>query len=223
MAVVLNLGSPDMKWLPVRVMWTDKQSRLVILKADSKEPLPALELASSGSVVLQKEAAALGASIVSYIANPALHPSLIAARAEHGSATIQARPGRVTAVREKRGTPWFYQIDTTVPPGYSGGPVLDEQGRVIGMIVTGLPETDIHYILPVDATSAPFAAVALDFEPPPLLYRDRHAPVDWTVKVYSRTSLTKDATVEIRLKGNGTAGRTFGARTTGETCRHVPE
>jgi len=214
MALVLNLGTPDVKQLPVRILWKDKESRLALLKADPKEPLPTLELANGGTVVPGKEAVALGLAFVSRIPNLAASPT----------PTVRARPGRVTSIRERRGRPWFYQLDSTPPPGYSGGPVLDPQGRVIGMIVEGLPGTDIHYILPVDTTAAPFAMVVVDFEPPPLLFRDRHSPMDWTVRIYSKTLLTKDATVEIRL-GTGSACRIFPARPTGErvyTARVVP-
>ncbi len=211
MAVVLNLGSPDVKQLPVRIIWKDKESRLVLLKAETRGPLPALELAGPGGVAPGKEVVAVGLPAVGRVPHLAASPT----------PTVRARPGSVASIRTKEARPWFYQLDIDPPPGYAGGPVLDEQGRVTGVIAQGLPGTDIHYILPIDAT---FSPLAVDFEPLRPLFRDRHTPVDWTVRIYSRTPMPKDATVEVRL-GTGAAGRVFPARPTGErtyTTRVVP-
>jgi S1-C subfamily serine protease len=214
MTVVLNLGGRDVKQLPVRVLWRDEATRLVLLKAASREPLPALELAGRGAVAPGQEAVALGLAFVGGIPGLAASPT----------PTVRARPGRVASVRERRGEPWFYQIDSTPPPGYSGGPVLDARGRVIGVIAGGLPGTDIHYVLPLDATTPSLGQVAPDFEPPPLPYRDRHAPADWAVRLFSKRPVAKDVAVEFRL-GTGTTARSFPARPTGErvyTARVVP-
>ncbi len=214
MGVVLNLGGPDVKTLPIRVLWRDKQSRLALLKADSKEPLPALELAGAAKFVSGKEATALGLAFVNRTPLRAAGPT----------PTVRARPGRITSIREKRGKPWFYQLESCPPLGYSGGPVVDEHGRVIGVVVVGKPGTDIHYIVPVDAESASFARVAVEFEPPPLLFRDRHQARDWTVRLYSRTPLSKDATVEIRV-GSGANARVYPGREMKDrlyTARVVP-
>jgi S1-C subfamily serine protease len=214
MAIVLNLGRPDVKQLPARVVWKDRESRLVVLKAQTNEPLPALEIAGAGSAVLRQEAVLLGLAFVGR--NPGIYAS--------PTPTVRAHPGQVTAIRERKSKLWFYQIDHSPPPGYSGGPVLDDRGRVIGMIVVGLPGTDIHYVLPVDTTTAPFAAPIVDFDPPPLPYRDRHNPVDWTVRLFSKQPLAKDVTVEIRL-GNDAGARLFPARPTGErvySARVIP-
>jgi S1-C subfamily serine protease len=204
MTVFLNLGSPDLMRFPVRVLWQDSKSRLVLLKAESREPLTALALAPGGSVAAGKESVALGLPFVSRLRNIVEQPI----------PTVRARPGRVAIVRERTGKPLLYQLDSTPPPGYSGGPVLDEHGQVIGIIVNGLQNTDIHYVLPVDAASAPLTGAVPDLQPPPLLFSNRHAPVDWTTRLYSSAPLSQDIGVEIRLdNGSGTrATRTYPAR-----------
>ncbi len=214
MAVMLGLGGADVKVWPVRVLSVDKQSHLVLLKADSDVPLPALELAPGGSVLARAEAIALGLAAVNRIQN----------QMESPTPTVRARPGRVMSVRERDGRPWLYQLDSTPPAGYSGGPVVDAHGHVIGVIFVGLAGTDIHYIRPVDATTTMLAGAIVDFAPPLPLYRDRHRPRDWTVRIYSKTPLSDDVKVEVRV-GTGSDARLYTGARTGDgiyTARAVP-
>ncbi len=205
MAILLDLGTPGFKQLPVRVLWKDKRTRLVLLKADPQEPLAAVELAAERKIAARDEAIALGLPFVRRIEHLAAGPT----------PTVRARPGRIAKVRERAGRPWFYELDSVPPPGYSGGPVFDENGHVIGIIVVGLPGADIHYVLPIDATTAAAAAIAVDFRPPPLPYSRRRDSVSWPVRVYSRKPLGADTTVDIRL-GTGARARVFAALPKGD-------
>lgn len=50
--------------------------------------------------------------------------------------------GVVSALAGPRGDPRFIQVGTRVQPGNSGGPVLDREGRVIGVVAGVLPPAD---------------------------------------------------------------------------------
>jgi regulator of sirC expression with transglutaminase-like and TPR domain len=89
----------------------DRQQDLAILRIDAKD-LPALELANSDDVKQGQNVVALG--------NPqGLKNSVVA--------------GIVSGVREFDGRPMI-QLAIPIEPGNSGGPLVDRQGRVLGML-----------------------------------------------------------------------------------------
>jgi serine protease Do len=51
---------------------------------------------------------------------------------------ISVNVGRITSLRQKAGELHRIQIDAALNPGNSGGPVLDKEGKVIGVVVGGV-------------------------------------------------------------------------------------
>src|SRR5260221_12019208 len=61
---------------------------------------------------------------------------------EHGNA-FSASDGKVNAIRDVRnGGTQLFQIDTNVNPGNSGGPLLNNHGEVVGIIVAKINSFD---------------------------------------------------------------------------------
>jgi hypothetical protein len=65
--------------------------------------------------------------------------------------------GNVTAFRDLEGGPRVFQIDAVVNPGNSGGPALDDYGRVIGIVTSkfeGEAIEGIGFVVPINAALA---------------------------------------------------------------------
>lgn len=58
------------------------------------------------------------------------------------SPKMQANSGVIAALAGPRGNPGLFQVSVGVQPGSSGGPVLDSQGRLIGLVVGTLKPED---------------------------------------------------------------------------------
>jgi hypothetical protein len=69
---------------------------------------------------------------------------------KHGNPAITVGKGAVSSIRlGAGGNVARVQIDGDLNPGNSGGPVVDTQGRLIGIVVTGVPGTRIGLAIPV--------------------------------------------------------------------------
>ena len=104
------------------VMASDPEHDLVILKVDgeSKNVLP---LGDSDSVFLDEEVFAIGT---------------------HGNNT----PGEIVKGTISRIDPDYFRMQATLSPGYSGGPLLNEAGTVIGVCVEGGKIKNHGYVIP---------------------------------------------------------------------------
>ena len=94
---------------------------------------------------------------------------------------------RVTSLRMEAGKLRFVQFDGQLNPGNSGGPVLDDEARVVGVAVATIRERrDQSGGSGTPRVRIP-GARGFVFEPPPLAYKDRSQPVTWTIKVQPPT------------------------------------
>jgi hypothetical protein len=62
--------------------------------------------------------------------------------------------GHITSLRKDGGVLKKIQLDASLNPGNSGGPVIDARGQVIGIVVSGITGTGINFAIPVNALYA---------------------------------------------------------------------
>lgn len=105
--------------------------------------------------------------------------------AEKIGAELSAYDGKVNAIRESGRIPML-QIDANVNPGNSGGPVLNDRGEVVGIVVgkvdavasllkeRNLPER-INFAIPIAECKGVISA-AYPFGYPPQLAREKLEP-----------------------------------------------
>ncbi len=77
--------------------------------------------------------------------------------------------GLLSGIRVEEGVRWF-QISTPVSPGSSGGPVTTEDGRVIGIVVAGIPlflAQNLNFAVPVNYLRG-HISIAAERSPTPL-------------------------------------------------------
>ncbi len=127
----------DDRTLPGRVLGVDKVTDIAVVKIDAPSPLPAVQLGESKSLRPGQFVVALGSplgfenTVTSGIVSALSRPS----------ARIGIADGKVD----------FIQTDAAINPGNSGGPLIDTQGRVIGMntaIIQGAQ--GLGFAIPID-------------------------------------------------------------------------
>ena len=108
-----------------RVVSLDRERDLAILAAPLR-PTAVLDFAVDPVVGVTTPVVALG------------YPFGELVTAQRKNPEITVTLGRVTSLRTDKGEPSLVQIDAAVNPGNSGGPLLDQDGRVIGVISSGI-------------------------------------------------------------------------------------
>jgi S1-C subfamily serine protease len=138
----------DGKTLPAVVLATNDQDDLALLKVEAKPKYAAIF--RSGSLLRQGEAIVLyGFPLTGLLAT--------SGNATSGNVTALAGP-----VDEAR----LMQISAPVQPGNSGGPVLDQGGQVVGMVLSKLDVIKVARVIqdiPQNVNFALKSSVAMNF------------------------------------------------------------
>ena len=158
LSLVLYPGEKEQKVLKARVVRSSKQADLALLKVDTAEALTALEIGDSGGLIETLPVVAFGYPFGRYLA---------AGADDYPTVTVSL--GHITALRKARGELQGIQLDASLNPGNSGGPVLDEKGRVVGVVAEGIEGTGINLAVPSGPAHALLnnleigSAIAVDF------------------------------------------------------------
>jgi hypothetical protein len=115
-AIKVKLGERILDTIVVR---RDTGSDLALLKVTTGEPLPALAFAQLRSATLGQDVFTIG------FPNPELQ-----------GAAAKLTKGSVSSLAGTQDDPRFYQISVPIQPGNSGGPLLDSDGNVVGVVVS---------------------------------------------------------------------------------------
>jgi serine protease Do len=127
----------DDRTLPGRVLGVDKVTDIAVVKIEAPSPLPAVQLGDSKSLRPGQFVVALGS------------PLGFENTVTSGIVSAISRPSRRLGIAD--GKVDFIQTDAAINPGNSGGPLIDTQGRVIGMntaIIQGAQ--GLGFAIPID-------------------------------------------------------------------------
>jgi S1-C subfamily serine protease len=200
-------GGPGAEGLKAKVVrWNDALD-LAVLKVDAGRPLPALELGGDDMVRETLPVTAYGSPLTDGLPEGSPVPQ------------VSEKAVRVTAMRRTGGKLAAVQLDGQFTPGYYGSPLVDADGRVLGVVQSGLFGARINVAVPVGRLSEYLASPLVVFEPPPLEAADRTRGVDWTILVKSpdgAPALPADLGIAALLPGAGdrprrSAGHAAGA------------
>ena len=158
-ATRITITVPGRQTVSARLITTDQEKDLAILQV-SLGNLTALPIASSETVQVLDSVTVLGYPLPD----------------ELGTA-LSASDGKVNAVRDGRNSSTrLFQIDANVNPGNSGGPLLNNHGEVVGIVVAkinslqyakengSLPER-INFAIPINEAQELLRKVIPNFAP----------------------------------------------------------
>lgn len=181
--VVLNSGQGDQRVVPGTVVGVDAEEDLAFISI-APETCPAPLPVRAEAVQETARVRAFGFPLGEMLATGGRHPS------------ITITTGSVTGVRrDDRGCTNVIQLDADVNPGNSGGALLDEQGRVTGVVNAKLFGTGVSFAIPVVRVTEDLAGRPLGHE----CVADRKGPARCDVEATAALidPLHKIAVVEI--------------------------
>jgi hypothetical protein len=123
--------------------------------------------------------------------------ALALAKGEYPSVSVNS--GSITSLRKRDGKLRIIQVDIALNPGNSGGPVLDRNGKVVGVVVAGLPG-GINFIIPVNLVAHFLALPDLRFTPPAGASSSPYAPVLFQAQAVAFVPGKGPRTAELRLQ-----------------------
>ena len=197
--IVIDASLKTQRVLPATIVRLDKERDLALLRVAGKDELPSLTLGSLDAVSELSDVVAFGFP---------LGAALSTDKKEYPAMSVNA--GNVSALRRKAGEVQFLQIDISVTFGSSGGPVLDENGKVIGVIVSGVPgQRGINLAIPVSHLNRFLDAPEIQFTPPELTRVMLDKPLEFTAKVVSVVPSAKEPKVSLLLQAGDEKPREF--------------
>lgn len=132
-----------------KVIQTSKNNDVALLKINAHN-LPVIELGDSANVKLLQKVLVMGYPLAG----------------ELGMKHITLATGQITSIRDEG----VIQISATVNPGNSGGPLIDEQGKAIGVInakLSGVGIEGINFARPINAAKGMILNAGVQLQPLP--------------------------------------------------------
>jgi S1-C subfamily serine protease len=187
--IVLDSSLKTQRVLPARVVRRDKELDLALLRAEGARDLPALPLGSADD---------LTELMTLYTFGFPLGLLLSPDRKEYPAISVNA--SGLTSLRRKNGELYRLEMDAALNPGHSGSPVLDDEARVVGVVVNAIRGTaSIIQAIPVNQLAKFLAAPDFQFTPPKLTRANLHEPTSFQVKAVSPVPASDPVEVELAL------------------------
>jgi S1-C subfamily serine protease len=207
--IFLNCGEKDEREHTARILRTGT------LEGNSGNDLALLQVENAGatkfpSLELGDADALIETAVLTAFGYP-FGEALATDKSRRPNITVST--GKVTSLRKDNGKLALIQLDASVNPGNSGGPVLDKNGKVVGVIVSGVPGAAINFAIPSGLLKPFIQEPLVVFAPAPVAAKDRANPVTLTVKVVDVLPAEGPTAVEI-VVGEGAAQRTLTAAET---------
>ncbi len=188
--LVLEPGLKKQRVLKARVVRVDEARDLALLRVENAGELPGLKLGSVDGISELMDVVAFGFPL-----GRALSPD------KNDYPAISVNAGRVTALRHKDGELQQIQIDVALTFGNSGGPVLDDQGKVVGVVVSGIRGAQaINQAIPVSHLETFLKTPDIQVTFPELTSKNLDQSHEFKARVVSLFPSQKAMDVQLNLK-----------------------
>jgi len=196
--VVIDPALSTQRIAKAKVIRVDKENDLAILQADGLKDIPTLTLGSVDQLVETTEVIAFGFPF----------GALLSANSQDPPA-VSVNIGAVTSLRMKNKVLNRIQVDNVLNPGNSGGPLLNRQGKVLGVVVAGIKGTQVNLAIPSTIVSTFIGRPELEFKLPSIARTAQSQPVVFEAKAISLVPSKKPLQLELWLKTDGSSERKF--------------
>ncbi len=198
--LVLDSGEISQRIIPARVLRSDATLDLAVLQLQRPSPCVALPIAAGETLHETMDIIALG-----YPFGGAMSLD------GNGLPSISINIGRVTSLRKKGGELELIQVDAVLNPGNSGGPVLDSNGQVVGIVEAGIMGSGVNFAIPVQRLDNLFKEPLVAIFPTTLAYEKRTESQPVAVKVLTSIRPEPPFNIELSLNDGQSSPRTRSA------------
>jgi len=200
-SLILHSGETNQKKVQAVIVRADADLDLALLRVNTAQQLTALSLGSMEDLIETAPITAFGYPF---------GKDLSFAKDEYPTLTVST--GHITSLRKMKGELAAIQIDAQLNPGNSGGPVLNDRGQVVGIVVSGIKGTGIDFAIPISHLSHFLSSAAIDFTPPQITVDTAHALHDFTIHVSTFHRSNDGIRVSLTLSTSPDDHRTTTAR-----------
>ena len=187
--IILYPGEPGQTRLTARVVRSDKDRDLALIKADDAPNLTELKIDEHAALIETDQIMAFG-----YPFGAAL------ALRNNEFPTVTVLVGRVTAIRKKDGRSEAIQVDAQLNPGNSGGPILNSNGSVVGVVISGIRGTGLNYAIPAHILRTFLEGADLHLNAPEQVAENEE--VKFTVTIDSPLRKLKQPTIRMEVRSS---------------------
>jgi hypothetical protein len=187
--LVLDPGLKSQRVLKGTVVRADRDADLALVRVPGEKNLPTLPLGNAEDLTELMELVAFGFPFGTELSQ------------EEGQyPAISVNVGSVTSLRHKKGELYYIQLDAALNPGNSGGPVLDKNGKVVGVVVAGVRGAGVNFAIPVNQVTKFLAKPDLEIKTPSLTQANEHQPAHFQVRATYILPATEPVKMELRLR-----------------------
>ena len=187
--VILNPGLKNEQICKAKVVRSDKDMDLALLRVEGVKDLPTVSLGTDEKLTELMEVVTVGFPFGTLLAPD-----------RKGYPEVSINVGSITSLRRKDDVLHRIQLDAALNPGNSGGPVLDKSGKVVGVVVAGVQGSGVNFAIPVSVVQRFVARPDIYFDPPVLGPGNIHKAVVFEAQVVPLLESSAPLSVELVLK-----------------------
>jgi Trypsin-like peptidase domain len=204
--LVVRPGQNSQRVVAARVIKLDEENDLALLKVDGPADLVAIPLGTDDELVETTPLTAFGYPFGRMLASDSRYPS------------VSVNTGAITALRRKEGKLSAIQLDASVNPGNSGGPVVDRNGKLLGIVTSGVSGgARLNFAIPVSIVREFLAGPALVLRNPAISFAERTKTRQFEIDAYALDRrLLDDIVVELSFMESADQTRTLEAKRKGK-------
>ena len=163
--LVINIGSKNQQVLKAKVFRIDAGLDLAMLTVPATPGLAPLSLGKDDELVETAQVTTFGFPF-----------GKLVALSRNSFPDISVNLSRISSLKRDDDRLKVVQFDGQINPGNSGGPVLDAEGRVVGVAWATVRGAGVNFAIPVGRLAEFLASPSVTFDPPPLPYNERSKP-----------------------------------------------
>jgi hypothetical protein len=197
--LILDPGETTQRSVTATILRSSEKLDLALFRISDRKLPPSLDLGLISAVSETTAVTAFGFPFGKELA-----------LSEKAYPNVTVSMGHITSLRKENGKVKEVQIDASLNPGNSGGPLVTNAGQVIGVVKSGIIGTGLSFAIPADEVREFLFGPAIALTAPPLSAATAAKPDSFAIDILANPP-GADAVVTLALSTNLQDRRVFKA------------